>query len=68
MGGVGAKFQVWMGWDRLVGTGVATALKIVQNELSKSDKDVGTDNNFVIDHTFPFLDTRLSRLDNKCNW
>ena len=38
------------------------------NEFSKSDKDVATDNNFVIDHTFPFLDTRSSRLDNNCNW
>ena len=32
---------------------------------SKSDKDVGRDNNFVIDHTYPFLDTILSRLDNR---
>ena len=38
------------------------------NKFSKSDEDVVTDNNFVIDHTFPFLDTRLSRLDNNGNW
>ena len=37
------------------------------NKFSKLDKDVGTENNFVIDHTFPFLDTRLSRLYNNCN-
>ena len=36
-------------------------------EFSKSDKDVATDYNFGIDHTFPFLDTKLSRLDNNCN-
>ena len=36
-------------------------------KLSNSDKDVATDNNFVIDYTFPFLDTRLSRLDNESN-
>ena len=33
----------------------------------KLDKDVATDNNFVIDHTFPFLDKRLSRLNKDCN-
>ena len=38
------------------------------NEFSKPEDDVLTDNNFVIDHTSPFLDTRFSRLDNNCNW
>ena len=28
------------------------------NKFSKSDKDVETDHNFIIDQTFPFLDTR----------
>ena len=37
-------------------------------EFSKSEEDVLTDNNLVIDHTSPFLDTRFSRLDNNCNW
>ena len=37
------------------------------NKFSKSDKDVGTDHNFIIDQTFPFLDTRLPRLDNNRN-
>ena len=37
------------------------------NKFSKSDEDVVTDNNLVIDHTFPFLDIRFSRLDNNCN-
>ena len=36
-------------------------------KFSKSDKDVATDDNFVIDHTFPFLDTRLPILDNNFN-
>ena len=38
------------------------------NEFSKSDKDVGIDYNFAIDHTFSFLDTRLYILNNNYNW
>ena len=50
------------------------------NEFSNSDKDVATDNNFVIEHTFPFswiqyyqdqitiaTDNRLSQTDKTLN-
>ena len=38
------------------------------NKFSTPDDDVVTDHNHVIDHTFPFLDTRFSRIHNNWNW